>query len=715
MIPRYLKTALVAVGMTALTLVGASTASAAITATNVTSPSDQSFFLYNDDLGSDNLANRIKVTGTAVGAAPGDTVRVRCYYSQTSSNTVKSNVPVAEDGTWTAIGTLDSISDETCILRAIPTGGTFDSAIEADRAAFTGPEVHTHYFSTDTSSSQVYDFYLGVNGKDGYQEFDSLTDYSLYYQYLRDRTNPWVAFGSYIHDGSNSTWANSTFTPAFPAAATARPYMTVDGFPAWTAYDGDPDFIGFQEMTVDVSMDAAGNVTLHETEPLFRCLPDELSCTKYGSLGVTFDRTIVASNTGLVSSFTDKFVNTSGASHTVDFQMVDTFDGNSPAVQYRLNGASAWTPSVTGETVAMPAGSNSIVVTDTTTADDANAANKPFAFVAWNTAPSSAAYFQTPTVLHRPLATTLAAGATYETKSTYGTAQTLAAATTQAAAAKDRLDAPKVAITAPTAGLVIALSPTTVTGTTSDNVGVTSVTVNGVAATLGAGTWSASVPLTAGANTLKAVAKDASGNEASASVAVTFTPVPPGPQKVFVGTEGKDTLKGNEADNEISGLGGDDKIDCGVGGKDTANGGAGNDTINCVESYATGKANKDTIDCGTGTKDVAIVDPFDTVKNCEKVTRVWNGGSKADKWVAVKARNDQFNTLGGNDNVTCSGGVDTAKLGLGNDTINCWDAGKAAAKKKSKDVIDCGAGTNDVAIVDKYDVVKNCEKVTRKA
>ncbi len=61
-----------------------------------------------------------------------------------------------------------------------------------------------------------------------------------------------------------------------------------------------------------------------------------------------------------------------------------------------------------------------------------------------------------------------------------------------------------------------------VQGTASDAAsGLASVTLNGVTATLTSGTWSATLPLSLGSNTLIATATDNAGNTASASIALT--------------------------------------------------------------------------------------------------------------------------------------------------------------------------------------------------
>lgn len=65
----------------------------------------------------------------------------------------------------------------------------------------------------------------------------------------------------------------------------------------------------------------------------------------------------------------------------------------------------------------------------------------------------------------------------------------------------------------------------TVTGTSDDP--AASVTVNGTAATVSRGHFSASITLSEGNNTITAMATDPAGNTASASVAVSLDTVPP--------------------------------------------------------------------------------------------------------------------------------------------------------------------------------------------
>ncbi len=105
------------------------------------------------------------------------------------------------------------------------------------------------------------------------------------------------------------------------------------------------------------------------------------------------------------------------------------------------------------------------------------------------------------------------------------TATDVAGNTAAASRSVTRGITPTVVITAPAAGLLTNQTPIAVTGTVSGTVPVT-VTVNGVAATVTGETWTASVALGEGSNTLSASAVNAFGN-GSSSVAVTLDSTPP--------------------------------------------------------------------------------------------------------------------------------------------------------------------------------------------
>jgi hypothetical protein len=87
---------------------------------------------------------------------------------------------------------------------------------------------------------------------------------------------------------------------------------------------------------------------------------------------------------------------------------------------------------------------------------------------------------------------------------------------------------PTIAITTPSGPLTVTTSPVAVSGTASDDIGVTQVSwsnsAGGSGTATGTTSWSANVTLQAGANIITFTARDAANNTRTAAVTVTFNP-----------------------------------------------------------------------------------------------------------------------------------------------------------------------------------------------
>jgi hypothetical protein len=124
-----------------------------------------------------------------------------------------------------------------------------------------------------------------------------------------------------------------------------------------------------------------------------------------------------------------------------------------------------------------------------------------------------------------------------------------------------------------------------------------------------------------------------------------------------IGTKLGEKLKGSRRGDRILGGAGRDRIS-GLAGKDCLNGQAGNDKV------SGGKA-KDTVKGGNGKDKLS-------------------GGSGKDKLIGGK-------------------GKDRMNGGAGNDRL--------LARDHKRDVVNCGKGKHDRAVVDRVDKVRGCEKV----
>ena len=173
------------------------------------------------------------------------------------------------------------------------------------------------------------------------------------------------------------------------------------------------------------------------------------------------------------------------------------------------------------------------------------------------------------------------------------------------------------------------------------------VTVLGMTTAAG-GAWSiTSSPLSAGPHTVTAVATDAAGNASPVSAGLVIIieadapPPPPPPPIELIGGPGADTIIGNERDNRIEGLGGDDSL-AGRTGHDSMLGGDGADFLH-------GNRGRDTIGGG---------EAADTIY----------GGQDADFLQGNTGTDSLFGDLGAD---TLHGGqdADTLQGGQGDDVV----------------------------------------------
>lgn len=238
------------------------------------------------------------------------------------------------------------------------------------------------------------------------------------------------------------------------------------------------------------------------------------------------------------------------------------------------------------------------------------------------------------------------------------------------------------------------------------------------------------------------------------------------------GGGGNDLLKGWLADDVLRGGPGDDEIN-GSGGNDHIEGGEGNDSISPDtykdpgSDYVDGGPGIDTVDDWSipdadyhppvtvsmdGIANDGRPGEADNVINVEKITSSVSAtlsGSEGDDefrvWANVNEGNSTLLGNGGNDKLTTGDYQDTLDGGAGNDVLNAGfgndvitggpgqdtifaDATSAScgwysytckipfgndvvyARDGEADTIDCGVG-EDRAIVDKIDIVANCETV----
>jgi hypothetical protein len=342
----------------ALALWIAPQASATITTTSITSPTDPTYSIYDGD-----APNTIAVTGTTDSDAAGsDLVDLQCFYGSGPSNAaLATNVPLAGDGSFSvSAADLANVDDRVCRLRAVPAG-----TIPANLTPFAGPllatgERSTHTLSGGPNDGTPYDYYIWGQQLTAAFDYVSIGDCGLYDGYLFDASLAQTAYTFYCNDGLDQ---QDTYGPSSPT----RSELQVDGANAYTSATAqninDQATPGFPALAHSYSLDpATGNLTIHESDPIVRCPdatypPDSTSCPSFDATGVRVDRTITQQSDGHLVFFSDRYVSTDGQQHSLDLlpQNDQYFGGPGSDVQYKFPGESSYSTHALGDVVSFPA------------------------------------------------------------------------------------------------------------------------------------------------------------------------------------------------------------------------------------------------------------------------------------------------------------------------------------------------------------------------
>jgi hypothetical protein len=344
-------------------LVDTPAAGAAISASQITTPSNPSFFIADEDASSQTFA----IAGTTSGGTAGNLVDVRCYFGETSVK-VKGNVPLSSNGSFSvAAADLNKLHELTCQLRAVPAGTK-----PADLTPFSGPIVgvgarESSKISGGANNGKTYDYSLDAQQQTAAFDYASLGGCGLHNGFLYDSTyaNTTVTFAC----SAGLVRADSPTTPT-------RSELQVDGANAYApaqAFFINPGAAGLPVLTATYMVDkSTGNVLIHEMDPLVKCAdasypPSQASCATFVSTGVTDDRTVIQDHDGHVSWITDTFKSTDSKTHSIDLlwdnnQQFFGASGNSSQLEYEFPGESGFSTHTTGNTVSLPSSAGTILL-----------------------------------------------------------------------------------------------------------------------------------------------------------------------------------------------------------------------------------------------------------------------------------------------------------------------------------------------------------------
>jgi len=334
--------------------VAAPAARAAITGSQITTPSDPSFFIAEEDAASQTFA----IAGTTSGGNPAtDEIAIRCYFG-TKYVKLAGPVPLHSDGSFAVLlANLNDVLDQTCRVRAVPAGTT-----PTDLRPYSGPLIGVGEHATSVvkggpNNQKAYDYVFDAQQRTAAFDYASLGKCGVADGYLYDSTlaNTTITFGcnAGLLDGESPS--------------PTRSELQIDGTNAYTpavAFSIDVAGTGLPAVTTTYAVNpATGDAVVHETDPLVKCAsatypPTASSCSSFVSTGVTDDRTITQDHDGHISWISDTFTSTDGKPHALDLLWDDSQrfwgpSGNSTQLEYELPGQSAFAKHVPGDTVSL--------------------------------------------------------------------------------------------------------------------------------------------------------------------------------------------------------------------------------------------------------------------------------------------------------------------------------------------------------------------------
>jgi hypothetical protein len=530
---------------TAAALAGAAAlapaAQATITESAVTTPADGSLLFQSQ---VSEPGKTFTVEGTTNGTT-GNSVDIDCYQGNGSVGGYTTGVAVAVNGSFSAAVPESSLPINACHLLAVPHG-----THPAPGTAFTGPRVGFSSFSTRTIES-------GPNAGDAFGfTFGDETMSAQTYVYAVNECGPAttlpdgtsaVNVSGYILNCAGSFYSAPKEFFATHELDLTRSEIQVDGQNAYGSNSAaglfevdstekgegkkaSAELEGFPALHVNADSfnSSTGEAQVSDEEPLVKCAPEDpfgptaANCTEFAGTGVSLTRVTHFIDGGRVAVVTDTYTSNDGHAHALNLLYEDDLEGST--VGWMLPGENAFHARATGETGAAPPAPGSVygivdpaqppsftnLVGALTFASPYNAVR--FDNTLWPEYTSRSALFE--------CQREVPAGGSNSITWSYATGTSLAEVQAEA----DQVQPPSIAIAGPATGTILGTPTVTVTGTASAGSGISSVTVNGVPASLSGASYSATVPLAPGSNSVVATVASRAGVTASARVFVTYAP-----------------------------------------------------------------------------------------------------------------------------------------------------------------------------------------------
>jgi len=301
-------------------------ASAAVSASRITSPASPAYALYDETLAPHQVA--FTVSGTTTGTG---NVALRCYFGvgPNEYKEVVKEVPVS-GGAFSVAVDAEALDFAPCVLRAVPVTDTKahppGSPAEEAKDPYQGPVIAGSRFEVE--SNEEVDDYYEFEGRSvaGYFDIESAGACGLVESVLYAARS--------LLPSADLFGCNATFFEENEASSgsSTRSDLQVDGADAYTPTtaryleeDLATTIPGAPRLSVSQAFDkTTGLLTLHELDPLVRCSPGasfpptKASCKEFISTGVQLERIWQTSSANRVAAMTDDWSSTDGSPHALN-------------------------------------------------------------------------------------------------------------------------------------------------------------------------------------------------------------------------------------------------------------------------------------------------------------------------------------------------------------------------------------------------------------
>lgn len=531
-----------------LTVIAGSTAaaSAEVTSSEITSPANGTHTLYDET--ASPAANMVLITGTTTGSG---NVALRCYLAAGSeAGYTKIAEVTPKEGRFEKEVETKALGFHPCVLRAVPPSNSEPhppgSPAEEKNDPFKGPRVAGSSFGAYRNANGLTANYLfGLDTLAAHLEFESAGGCGLDYSGLLVPES--LGEGEDLFDCDGALLEEQ---PLALGKAATRSEIVIDGAdayaPAAAAYweeELKATIPGAPALTVSREFQpATGTADITESDPLVRCAPQPAvfpptaaSCHELVSTGVQLERAWITSDEDRVAAMTDRWTSTDGAAHSLSaIYTQGLFANEGEGGAYQFPGTGGFATTAPGQLVGVPAGAGAIYYKEDA---EAEGAAHPVGAIVYDRTPSEPLSFvlgsheaKGESEFQMPYRATIPAGGGYTLAMTYIQGSDLPEVQALAQDALAGYQSPAVTISSPANGTKVSSASVTVSGTASAKGETPSLTVDGRPVSVGAGgAWSTSVALSAGANTITAVATNALGLTAEASITVSYVKPTPKP------------------------------------------------------------------------------------------------------------------------------------------------------------------------------------------